>query len=92
MCPEMGISDCLVASSLHTRVLVLTTLLDVSTALESRVWGEVMSLVTPAIKDEIKDLVCEIIDVEPFVVTPMRPFQEYREARNPSDPGDSRDA
>jgi len=40
-----------------------------------------MSLVTPAIKDEIKDLVCEIIDVEPFVVTPTRPFQEYREAR-----------
>ena len=34
-----------------------------------------MSLVTPAIKDEIKELVCEIIDVEPFVVTPTRPFR-----------------
>ena len=41
-----------------------------------------MSLVTPAIKDEIKELVCEIIDVEPFVVTPTRPFQEYHDAEN----------
>ncbi len=39
-----------------------------------------MSLVTPAIKDEIKELVCEIIDIEPFVVTPTRPFREYRDA------------
>ena len=41
-----------------------------------------MSLVTPAIKDEIKELVCEIIDLEPFVVTATRPFREYRDARN----------
>ena len=39
-----------------------------------------MSLVTSAIRDEIKELVCEIIDVEPFVVTPTRPFREYRDA------------
>ena len=41
-----------------------------------------MSLVTPAIKDEIKELVCEIIDIEPFVVTPARPFREYHGAQN----------
>ena len=41
-----------------------------------------MSLVTPAIKDEIKELVCEIIDIEPFVVTPTRPFHEYRDAQD----------
>ena len=41
-----------------------------------------MSLVTPAIKDEIKELVCEIIDIEPFVVTPTRPFHEYCDVRN----------
>lgn len=41
-----------------------------------------MSLVTPGIKDEIKELVCEIMDVEPFVVTPTRQFQEYHDAQN----------
>jgi acyl carrier protein len=38
-----------------------------------------MSLVTSAIKEEVKELVCEIIDVEPFVVTPTRPFHEYHD-------------
>jgi len=41
-----------------------------------------MSLVTPAIKDEIKELVCEIIEVEPFVVTTTRPFQKYIDAES----------
>ena len=25
---------------------------------------------------------CEIIDIEPFVATPTRPFREYRDAQN----------